>query len=99
MCSKMHFTLLPTVERSGYSEPVARVEERIGEYRIVGEITRATTFSTYDAVHVVLPRRALLKVMGSTVQRIAARGLREAYFLETMQHPGVPRVFESGLLA
>ena len=77
---------------------MARVGERIGEYRIVGEVTRTTTFSTYDAVHVVLPRRALLKVMGSTVQRIAVRALREPYFLETMQHPGVPRVYESGLL-
>ncbi len=55
-------------------------------------------FSTYEAVHVVLPRRALIKVMSSTVQRIAIRAVREAYFLDTMQHPGVPRVYESALL-
>ncbi len=72
--------------------------ERIGEYRIVGELTRAATFSTYEAVHVVLPRRAVVKVMSSSVQRIAVRALREAYFLETLQHLGVPRIFESALL-
>jgi len=77
---------------------VARVGERIGEYRIVGERTRAATFSTFEAVHAVLPRRALLKVMSSTVQRIAVRALREAYFLETLEHVGIPRLFESALL-
>jgi len=78
---------------------VTRVGERIGEYRIVGDVTQAATFSMYEAVHVVLPRRALIKVMSSTVKRIAVRALREAYFLDTMQHPGVPRVYESALLA
>jgi serine/threonine protein kinase len=78
---------------------VARESERIGEYRIVGEVTRATTYSTFDAVHVVLPRRALLKVMSTTTQRFVVRALREAYFLESLQHPGVPRIFESAMLA
>ena len=77
---------------------MARAGERIGEYRIIGEVTRAATFSTYEAVHVVLPRRALVKVMSSTVQRMAVRVLREAYFLETLGHVGIPRVFESALL-
>ena len=61
-------------------------------------MTRAATFSTYEAVHVVLPRRAVVKVMSSTVQRIAVRALREAYFLETLQHVGIPRIYESALL-
>src|SRR5665647_724240 len=94
----MRYGGLPTSSGSGYREPVSRVGERIGEYRIVGEVTRTATFSTFDTVHVVLPRRALVKVMSSTVQRIAVRALREAYFLETMQHPGIPRLYESALL-
>jgi serine/threonine-protein kinase len=99
VCTKMRKRGLPTTCSSGYREAVSRAGERIGEYRIVGEVARAATFTTYDAVHVVLPRRALVKVMSTTVQRIAVRALREAYFLETMQHPGVPRVYESGMLA
>ncbi len=75
------------------------VSERIGEYRIVNEISRTAASSTYEAVHAVLPRRAVLKVMASATHRIAVRALREAYYLETMDHPGVPRLFESALLA
>ena len=89
---------LPTRVVLGYRKRVARVGDRIGEYRIVGERTRAATFSTFEAVHVVLPRRALIKIMSSTVQRVAVRALREAYFLETFEHVGIPRIFESALL-
>lgn len=53
---------------------------------------------TYEAVHAVLPRRAVLKVMASATQHVAVRALREAYYLETMDHPGVPRLYESALL-
>ena len=95
----MGHAALPRRNSSGYSARVARVGERIGEYRVVGEVTRTGTFNTYDTVHVVLPRRALVKVMSSTVQRIAVRAVREAYFLETMQHGGIPRVYESAMLA
>jgi eukaryotic-like serine/threonine-protein kinase len=49
-------------------------------------------------VHAVLPRRAVLKVMSSATHRIAVRALREAVYLDTMDHPGVPRLYESALL-
>lgn len=72
--------------------------ERIGEYRIVTELARTAASTTYQAIHAVLPRRAVLKVMASATHHIAARALREAYYLETMDHPGVPRMYESALL-
>jgi len=58
------------------------------------------------AVHLVLPRRALLKVMHATsaaqlvdTQPLALHVLREACLLEALQHPGIVRVYESGMLA
>ena len=72
--------------------------ERIGEYRIISEISRTAASTTYEAVHAVLPRRAVLKLMASATHRIAVRALREAYYLETMDHPGIPRLYESALL-
>ncbi|MGE0397416.1 MAG: serine/threonine-protein kinase [Kofleriaceae bacterium] len=72
--------------------------ERIGEYRVVSEISRTAAATTYEAVHAVLPRRAIVKVMASATQRIAVRALREAVYLDTMDHPGVPRLYESALL-
>ena len=74
------------------------VSERIGEYRIESELTRTAASISYQAVHAVLPRRAVLKVMTSATHRIAVRALREAVYLDTMDHPGVPRLYESALL-
>ena len=73
--------------------------ERIGEYRVVAERSRTAASLTYEAVHAFLPRRALVKVMASATQRIAVRALREAIYLETLDHPGVPRLYESALTA
>lgn len=72
--------------------------ERVGEYRIVSEVASTAAATTYIAVHAVLPRRAMLKVMASATHRIAVRALREAYYLETMDHPGIARLYESALL-
>lgn len=72
--------------------------ERIGEYRIVGELSRTAAATTYQAQHAILPRRAILKVMASASHRIAVRALREAIYLETLDHPGVARLYESALL-
>ena len=75
-----------------------RASERIGEYRIVGEIARTPQAVSYDAVHLVLPRRALVKVMVAPTEKLAIKALREPFFMETLQHPGVARVYESALL-
>ncbi|MFN0250601.1 MAG: serine/threonine-protein kinase [Kofleriaceae bacterium] len=85
------------VERTRHICPRVMVE-RIGEYRIVSEHARTAVSITYHAVHAVLPRRVVLKVMTSATHRIAVRALREAFYLDTMDHPGAPRLYESALL-
>lgn len=71
--------------------------ERIGEYRIERLVTRTATCIEYRGEHLVLPRRAVLKVMAPNVAPLPV--LREACMLEALHHPGVVRVYESGLLA
>lgn len=73
--------------------------DRIGNYRIDGERSRDATQVAYEARHLVLPRRAILKVMEPKNAPVAAvQLLREACILEALEHPGVIRVYESGLL-
>lgn len=75
------------------------VVDRIGNYRIDGERMRDDTSVVYEGRHLVLPRRAFIKVMHASVQDAAVQLLREACILEALEHPGIVRVFESGLLA
>lgn len=70
--------------------------ERIGEYRIERVVVRTATCIEYYAEHLVLPRRAVLKVLAPNVAALPV--LREACILEALHHPGVVRVYESGLL-
>lgn len=70
--------------------------ERIGEYRVEQVVGRTPTTIDYRAVHLVLPRRAVIKVGAPNVEPLAV--LREACMLEALHHPGVIRVYESGLL-
>ncbi len=86
------------VDGTSHIRPRVMASERIGEYRIVSELARTAASITYQAAHGVLPRRAVLKVMTSATHRIAIRALREAIYLDTMDHPGVPRLYESALL-
>jgi serine/threonine-protein kinase len=73
--------------------------ERIGNYRIERALGRDGLSCAYEAAHLVLPRRAVLRVMDvEAVDPAAVHMLREAYILEALQHPGVVRVYESGLL-
>jgi serine/threonine-protein kinase len=54
-----------------------------------------------QARHLVLPRRAILKVVHTAfagVQPFVIQMLREACILEAIAHPGVPVVYESGVL-
>jgi len=83
----------PAMAMSTVAQP-----ERIGEYRIVRQLSATPTSVSYFGIHLVLPRRAVVKVMTATTPQIAVRVLREAYFLEALQHPGVVRCYESALL-
>ncbi|MBA3541570.1 MAG: serine/threonine protein kinase [Deltaproteobacteria bacterium] len=55
------------------------------------------TGEVYHAVHQLLPRRAVVKVLAGD-QPFAIQMLREACILEALHHPGIVRVYESGLL-
>jgi serine/threonine protein kinase len=69
---------------------------RVGDYVIEGE-----EGDGFRASHVLLPRRVRLVMTPPTAlaQRpVAVRMMREACILEALRHPGVPRIFEVGVL-
>jgi len=71
-------------------------DQRIGDYRIERE-----DGDSYVASHVVLPRRVRLSLMHPTfvgLRPVAVRMMREACILEALRHPGVPRIYEVGVL-
>jgi hypothetical protein len=72
--------------------------ERIGDYTVEREIRREDGSTTYRAVHLVLPRHASIRVLQAASKPLAMQMLREACILEALSHPGVPRVFECGVL-
>jgi eukaryotic-like serine/threonine-protein kinase len=75
---------------------------RIGDYVVERRIGGGPTDVTYEATHVLLPRRATLKVMHPAfhgLRPVAVQMMREACILEALRHPGVPRVYECGMLA
>ena len=74
------------------------VGARIGNYSIEIERASGSLAAEYRATHAVLPRRAILKVMHpANDQGAAVMMLREACILDALQHPGIVRVYESGL--
>jgi serine/threonine-protein kinase len=74
----------------------------IGSYRLVKEIGRGGMGTVYEAQHVVLPRRAAIKVMHAELRKqpgMATRVVQEASILEDIKHPGIVRVYDCALLA
>jgi len=74
---------------------------RVGDYRIERELRSEDTGLVYTGTHIVLPRRAAIKVMHPAqayMRALAVQILREACVLEALSHPGVPRVYECGVL-
>ena len=84
------------------SEPIELGPDAVvGTYRLVREIGRGGMGSVYEARHVVLPRRAAVKVMHPELRRqpgMATRMVQEASILEDIRHPGIARVYECNLL-
>jgi serine/threonine protein kinase len=75
--------------------------ERIGNYRIESELGPTGWGHLLHAQHLVLPRRAIIKIVQTAFEtdaRLVVRTLREAYIMEAIAHPGVPIVYEAGLL-
>jgi serine/threonine protein kinase len=74
---------------------------RIGDYLIDRELEIEETGVVYLGTHAVLPRQAAVKVTHpSSHERraMAVAMLREACLLEALSHPGIPRVYECGVL-
>lgn len=85
------------------SEPLAELgrDSLVGAYRVVKEIGWGGMSTVYEAGHIVLPRRAALKVMHANLRRqpgIATRFVQEAAILDGVRHPGVVRVYDCNLL-
>lgn len=75
---------------------------RIGDYTIEQEVGIEETGVVYLARHVVLPRHAAIKVMhggDAWNKSVAVQMLREACLVEALSHPGIPRVYECGVLS
>jgi serine/threonine-protein kinase len=76
-------------------------DDRIGNYRVERELGPTGSGLLVQARHQVLPRRAIIKVVHAAfaaVPPFVVQTLREACILEAIGHPGVPIVYESGLL-
>jgi serine/threonine-protein kinase len=76
-------------------------DDRIGNYRVEHELGPTGSGLLLQARHQVLPRRAIIKVVQAAfagVSPYVVQTLREACILEAIGHPGVPVVYESGLL-
>lgn len=74
---------------------------RVGEYVIEAARPTRGTGHLYEAVHRVLPRRVQLKVIPAAqlgTSSFALDLLREACMVEALDHPGIPRVYECGML-
>src|SRR4051812_35223626 len=73
---------------------------RVGDYQVLGRLVGRGPAQSYEAIHVMLPRRVAIKVMPADDARSGGAGLlREACIVESINHPGVPRLFECGVMA
>ena len=84
-----------------YLEMAPTATGRIGAYQLNHELASDGCSTSYLATHLVLPRRAVVKVMHETADHaasfLAVQVLREACILDALQHPGIVRVYESGV--
>jgi serine/threonine protein kinase len=77
------------------------VGDRIGDYVVERELRTERTGKVWLTHHRVLPRKAAVKVMHGDhgyQQQMAVQMLREACLVEALSHPGIPRVYECGVL-
>ncbi|MBA3454549.1 MAG: serine/threonine protein kinase [Deltaproteobacteria bacterium] len=69
---------------------------RVGAHQVECELGSTRTGVLYEVVHIVLPRRSVMKVAHSLP--LGVQLLREACLVAAIQHPGMPIVFDSGVL-
>lgn len=73
----------------------------VGSYRIVERIGAGGMGEVFEAAHVLLPRRAAIKVLHRELSNAAgmdSRMVQEASILDGLHHPGIVRVFECGFV-
>lgn len=73
----------------------------VGSYRLRRVIGEGDVATVHEATHLVLPRRAAVKLLRPEVvgsPQAAQRVLREGCVLDTFVHPGVPRALDCGIL-
>jgi hypothetical protein len=69
----------------------------IADYAIDRALASEADHACFEAHHMILPRRAHITV--ATAPSAAQRIIREACVLESLNHPGIPRVFDCGVIA
>lgn len=74
------------------------IGDRIGDYRIEAVFGRGSLLDVCFASHVVLPRKALIRIATQTDIAAGHSLLREACIVEALTHPGVPRLYDCGRL-
>lgn len=67
---------------------------RIGDYQLARSLPATANVRAFEAAHLVLPRRALVRLAAPPV---ASELVYEACVLETLRGAGVPRIYECGL--
>lgn len=74
---------------------------RLGEFVIEAKLPSRGTGHVYRATHLVLPRLATIRVLPAAegeMRSVALDLFREACIIDAVDHPGMPRVFECGML-
>lgn len=72
------------------------VGDRVGSYRIVNYLDG----NTYRAVHIGSARRALIEIApGTSWRETTVQMLRAQRLVDMLQHPGIARIVERGMLA
>jgi serine/threonine-protein kinase len=72
--------------------------DRIGDYRVELVLGRGPHADVCAAAHVRLPRSATIRVARGGQSPAGVRLLREACIVETLNHPGIPRLYDCGRL-
>lgn len=88
----------PLMDRLLESIEEPRLPDHIGAYRVVREIGRGGMGVVYEAVQTDPPRTVAVKVLSAFGSPTLARRLRrEAKVLAQLDHPGITRVFDTGV--
>ncbi len=77
------------------------VGQRVGKYRVLREIGRGGMGAVYEAVHESIGQRIAIKTLNeelSSDARHTARFFDEARAVNIVQHPGLVRVFDHGVM-